>query len=64
MKAGPDSLNAKLRQFFENNPDELLTYSDIRVKFGASEATMKATLENLRKQGVLRTERIVMAAGR
>ena len=62
MKARADSLNAKLRQFFEDNPNEALTYGDIAIKFDASEMTIKGTLENLRKQGVIRTERFVLAA--
>lgn len=64
MKAAPDSLNVKLREFFERNPDEMLTYEDIAIKFDASEVTIKGTLENLRKQGIVRTERVVMAASR
>ena len=61
MKAAPDSLNSKLRQFFEKNPDELLTLADVAVKFGAKPANIKQTLVTLRQQGVVRMEYVVMS---
>jgi len=65
MRAATDSLNVKLREFFEHNPDELLTLSDVAIKFDAKEANIRQTLQTLRKQGIVRLEYVVMSvAGR
>lgn len=63
MKAAPDSLNAKLREFFDANPTEMLTFQDIEDKFDASKITVKGTLQSLRKQGVIRLDYVVMSSG-
>lgn len=62
MTTKTPSLGAQLRQFFADNPTEMLTHGDIAVKFGAPPSTIKAALQNLRKQGHVKLETVVMAA--
>jgi hypothetical protein len=51
----PDSLATCLLAFFENNPDEELTYADIAVKFDVPQNSIATTIGRLRKCGDVET---------
>ena len=57
----PDSLEARLRDFFARNPGEMLSFADIETKFDAREANIRRAVTNARKQGKVRVEYVVMA---
>lgn len=52
-------LSGKIARFFEANPDELLTPSDIVAKFGVSPKTVECRLTLLKKSGLVEVVRVV-----
>lgn len=51
--ARPGSLRQQLRDFFTANPDELLTYDDIAVKFDVTRSAACGAVETLRQEGLV-----------
>jgi len=63
-QSDPNSLASRICAFFSNNPDEMLTYSDIAVKFDCTVEQARNAVNDLRKRkkGV-DTSHIVHRAG-
>lgn len=55
----PSSALGRLRAFFESNPDEELTYSDIETKFGVCRAVAQARVKDAVDEGWLRRETVI-----
>lgn len=55
-----DSLKARLMEFFAANPEEMLTRADIRVKFGVHDGAVNVALAELRKEGLITTQLVVI----
>lgn len=53
------SLTARIREFFEANPDEELTHQDILTKFECNPRTAETALAKLRMAGVLESVHVV-----
>lgn len=47
----PNYLPYRLAEFFENNPDEELTYEDARIKFGCTQQQLTFALARCRSAG-------------
>ena len=56
-----ESLGDKLRTFYGQNPTEMLTFADIEAKFDAKPDNIRLTLQNLRKQGIVKMEYVVLS---
>jgi len=52
----PDSLQGRLRAFFDANPQEELTLEDAAVKFDATDRSVVHAVHALRRAGVLRSQ--------
>lgn len=55
----PESLFSRLRQFYEDNPDEELSFADAALKFGATRRNVESVVEQLRKLGVLESVHVI-----
>ncbi|MBA3622876.1 MAG: hypothetical protein H0W48_00095 [Methylibium sp.] len=54
---------SRLNQFFEQNPDEELTYADAAVKFGISERSVMSRIgEAIREGEPLKIVRVIRRA--
>lgn len=68
VRSGPwskrQSLKNRLRVFYEQNPDEWMTYEDIAIKFGVTRAQAFYAVKNLRSSdALLETVTVVRVAG-
>ena len=64
MKGRPlksDSLPGKIRAFFEANPDEMLTYDDMIVKFGTTRKRAIRAVGQVSRQGLASTVVMIVA---
>jgi predicted AAA+ superfamily ATPase len=59
--SGRTFLAEKLCKFYANNPDEELSYSDIRNKFGVTLESARSCVYRLKQRGVLETTLVVRA---
>jgi hypothetical protein len=50
---------ARMRRFFEANPEEELTYEDVRAKFDLSDRTAYARVQEAIEEGWLRRETVI-----
>jgi len=57
----PHSLAGRLREFFDANPGEELSYTDIAVKFSISRNTAYNVVRQLEQQGHLEAVYVVRA---
>lgn len=57
-----DATTTRVREFFEANPDEILTLDDARTKFGLKPRQLGRCLETLRLQGSVMTATCIMRA--
>jgi DNA-directed RNA polymerase specialized sigma24 family protein len=55
-----EQLPAKLRAYFEANPDEELTPEDIAVKFDANPVNVEVALRYMRKHGQVTVQKVVL----
>lgn len=46
----PKSLRQRIADYFEANPDEMLSYKDIGIKFSCSPETARSAVDNLKTQ--------------
>lgn len=51
----------KVRRFFIDNPDEELLLSDIMTKFGMCEGTVRSTIHQLRREGLIESVHVYRA---
>jgi transcriptional regulator GlxA family with amidase domain len=59
-----NSLLGRIVAFYQNNPDEELTYADMAVKFGVDERTVQSRVSDGVRAGYLeRTYVVRLAAG-
>lgn len=56
-----DSLAGRLRQFFRDNPTEVLSFDDIAAKFDTTRDKAKTACMHLRNKGFLQTMVVAMA---
>lgn len=56
-----DSLAAKLRLYFAENPGEELTYADIAVKFDTTVRNARTTVGRLKALGLVESIHVVRA---
>lgn len=56
----PNSRTNRVRQFFINNPDEALSYSDMAVKFDISVEQAKNVVHELVREGFARVNHVVL----
>lgn len=50
--SSPESMTARIRRFFVENPDEEMTYELLAVKFDAPIYTVRDIVKHLREAGV------------
>lgn len=55
-----EQLPARLRAFFEANPDEELTPEDIAIKFDVTSVNVEDALRYMRKHGQVKVQRVVL----
>lgn len=55
-----DSLAGRLRQFFRENPTEVLSFDDIAAKFETTRDKAKTACMHLRNAGVITTMTVAM----
>jgi hypothetical protein len=60
---GADGIRTRIREFFEDNPGEVLTYDDAAVKFGCTREQALRAVEYLRAAGEVCTRVVVMSKG-
>lgn len=58
----PTTIVGRVRDFFRQNPHEILTLADARTKFDISEKQLARCLETLRHQGFVDTAVCIMRA--
>lgn len=63
-QCNPRSLASRIKQFFADNGDEMLTYGDIAIKFGCTARQAQGAVSYLRSRGLLATMLVVCAAGK
>lgn len=56
----PHAKTTRVRQYFDSNPDEILTLEDARVKFGMTPKQLARCLETLKQQGAVQTATCIM----
>lgn len=54
-------VKARLRAFFDDNPDEELTRRDIEAKFGCSKSSMENAIASLQLEGRVESVHVVRA---
>lgn len=57
-----ERLIPRLRQFFRDNPDEILSFDDIAAKFECSRLKARAACKHLREEGTVQTMVVAMAS--
>ena len=62
--SSPRSATNRAREFFLNNPDESLSYSDISVKFDITVDQAKNVVHELVRQGFAKVDHIVLVRAR
>lgn len=55
----PGSVAFRLHEFFERNPEEELSYTDITAKFSCSDATAADAVSKLRQARVLESVHVI-----
>jgi hypothetical protein len=55
----PDSLQGRIRQFFTDNPDEELGYSDIAIKMGCTPVQAARAVVGLKRMKLVETMFVV-----
>jgi hypothetical protein len=58
----PTSIAGRIRKFFADNPDEMLTYSDMVTKFDCTLRQIHGACSFLRARGLLATMHVVCLA--
>jgi Fic family protein len=58
LRKGKNGLGSAIREFFQNNPNEVLTYKDVAAKWDATSGNIKTTVSRLCRMGVLETETV------
>lgn len=63
MNRGPnsESLRARVRRFFETNPDEYLTYEDMQTKFGCTYQQAAVVVHDLAYRGKVESVNFIRA---
>ncbi len=55
-----EQLVPRLRAWFQENPDEALTYDDMAAKFGCTREQARTAVISLRNEGMVRTHLVAM----
>ena len=61
MKRKGEGMECRLREFFEANPREELTYDDAQAKYGCNRRALVAAVYNLRQSGYVETTYVIRA---
>ena len=56
-----NGLRWRIKQFFDDNPDEQLTHADALVKFGGGKKTLNEAISRLKSVGVVETIHVIRA---
>lgn len=62
MSTKPNSLMGRIERFFDDNPNEILTYDDMEIKFGCTRQQAQGAVAHLRNRGAVATAQVVMRA--